>query len=149
VDANCLGAASTAGYWNYVDYVHAHADDMAGTEKTAIKADTTLDKLALDEGARQKLDSASLAACLQKQDVTKIKASIKDGEGDALRIDSTPVLFVNGEKIEGVVAIEDLYRVIDNALIAAGQTPPPAPPTPAATPQPEAQPAANASKPGS
>ena len=147
VDANCLAAGSTTGYWNFVDYVHAHADDIAGTEKTAIKADTTLDKLALDEGGRQKLDQASLAACLQKQDVTKVKASIKDGEGDALRVDSTPMLFVNGEKVEGVVPIEDLYRVIDAALVAAGQTPPP--PPPAATPQPAAQPGANASKPGS
>jgi hypothetical protein len=59
------------------------------------------------------------------------------------------VLFVNGEKIEGVVPIEDLYRVIDDALTAAGQTPPPPPPATAPTPNPEAQPAANASKPGS
>ena len=70
VDANCLAADSTTGYWNFVDYVHAHADDIAGTEKTAIKADTTLDKLALDEGGRQNMNQAALAACLQKQDVS-------------------------------------------------------------------------------
>jgi len=144
VDANCLGATSTAGYWNFIDYVHAHADEIPGPEKTAAKADTTLDKIALDEGTRQHLDQAALAACLQKQDTTKIKSSIQDGESDALRVGATPVLFVNGEKVEGVVPIEELYSIIDTALAAAGQTPPPPPPPAPASP---AAPAA--SKPGS
>jgi hypothetical protein len=48
------------------------------------------------------------------------------------------VLYVNGEKIEGVVSVETLDRIIDQALIAVGQTPPPParPPAPAATPAP-------------
>lgn len=143
VDANCLGAVSTDGYWNFVDYVHAHAADMAGTEKTAVKADVTLDKIALDEGARQKLDSAPLAACIEKQDATKIKASVTEAEADPLRINQTPVLYINGEKVEGVVAIETLYRIIDGALIAAGQTPPAHPAAPTS------QTAPAATKPGS
>ena len=156
VDANCLGAASTTGYWNFIDYVHAHADVMAGSEKTAAKADATLDKLTLDEGARQKVDQAELAACVQKQDESKVKASVAEAEADPLRVDSTPVLFINGEKVEGVVPIETLYRIIDGALVAAGQTPPP-PPPPAAPPpvtptipsMPGAQPAPAAARPGS
>jgi protein-disulfide isomerase len=132
VDVNCLGAASTAGYWNFIDYVHAHADEMAGAEKTAAKADQTLDKLALDEGARQKVDAAELAACVQKQDESRVKASVEEAEAEPLLLHSTPVLFINGEKVEGLVPIEALYRIIDGALIAAGQTPPPA--APAATP---------------
>jgi protein-disulfide isomerase len=135
VDANCLAAGSTAGYWDYIDYVHAHAAEMAGADKTAVTADGTLDKIALDEAVRQKLDQASLAACVQKQDTSKIKASVRDAESDPLRIGSTPVLYVNGEKVEGVVPIETLYRIVDGALIAAGQTPPPAPPPAAPTPQ--------------
>ena len=156
IDANCLGAASTAGYWNFIDYVHAHADEMAGAEKTSVKADATLDKLALDEGAQQKVDAAELAACVQKQDDSRVKASVQEAEADPLRVDSTPVLFINGEKVEGLVPIETIYRMIDGALIAAGKTPPPpvspppAPPTakpaPVASP---AQPAPVAAKPGS
>ena len=162
VDANCLGAASSAGYWNFIDYVHAHADEMAGSEKTAAKADATLDKLALDEGARQKVNQADLAACVQKQDESKVKASVDAAEADPLHVDSTPVLFINGEKVEGVVPIETLYRIIDGALIAAGQTPPPPPPAatpppvapavpsmPAVQPAPATQPAPVAAKPGS
>jgi protein-disulfide isomerase len=139
INANCLGAASTQGYWDFVDYVHAHADEIAGTEKSIAKATQNLDKIATDQGAKQKIDSAALSACIAKQDDTNVKASIKDGMSEALHVDSTPILYVNGEKVEGVVPLETLYRVIDSALIAAGQTPPPA-----AAPQPAAS-----TKPGS
>ena len=131
---------------------------MAGAEKTAAKADATLDKLAIDEGARQKVNPAELAACVQKQDDSRVKASVTEAEAEPLRVDSTPVLFINGEKVEGIVPIEILDRIIDGALIAAGQTPPPPPPvnplpaTPVAQPAPAAQPAQPApvaAKPGS
>jgi len=147
IDANCLGNASTEGYWNFVDYVHAHADEIAGPEKTAAKASVNLDKIALDEGTKQKIDQPTLAACLQKQDDTKIKQSIAAGEAEPLHVDATPALFINGQKIDGMVPLNTLYRVIDSALTAAGQTPPPPPPsTPPATSP--AQPAP-ATKPGS
>ena len=125
VDANCLATASPAAYWNFVDYVHAHSEEVAGPEKTLAKAALTLDKLTLDEGARQQLNQADLAACVQKQDATKIKASVKEAEAEPLHVDSAPVLFINGEKVEGALPIETIYRIIDGALTAAGQTPPP------------------------
>ena len=143
IDANCLASASTEGYWNFVDYVHLHSDEMAGPEKTAAKANQTLDKLTLDEGTRQKVDQPNLVACVLKQDDATVKTSITQAEAD-LRVDSTPILYVNGEKVEGVVPIETLYRIIDRALTAAGQTPPPPPP-----PAPAEKPAPAATKPGS
>jgi hypothetical protein len=48
-----------------------------------------------------------------------------------LGVEATPALFINGERLEGAVPVEYVYRMIDNALIAAGQTPPPAAPAPA------------------
>jgi len=141
VDANCLGAVTTAGYWNFVDYVHLHAAEVAGEEKTVAKADQTLDKIALDEGARQKVDGAELAACVQKQNESKMKAAIQFAESDPLRLNQTPVMFINGEKVEGVVPINTIYRIIDGALIAAGQTPPPPPPVAAQLPVQPATPA--------
>lgn len=140
VDANCLASASTAGYWNFVDYVHAHAAEIAGDEKTVAKANQALDKLVLDEGARQKVDQAQLTSCVQKQDDSKVKASALTALAQPLNVDSTPVLFINGEKVEGVVPIETIFRVIDEALVASGQKPPP--PSPA-------KPAPVATKPGS
>jgi protein-disulfide isomerase len=126
IDANCVGAQSGTGYWNLVDYIHAHAGEIGGDEKTLVKANEMLDSLARDEGKRQKVNQDSLSACLTKQDDTAVKASMKEGE--VLGVDSTPALFINGEKVEGALPLEDVYRMIDSALIASGQTPPPPPP---------------------
>ena len=123
VDANCLATQSAPGYWNLVDYIHAHAGDMGGTEKTLAKANETLDTLTKEEGKRQKVNEATLNLCIEKQDDTAVKASIKTGSD--LGVDATPALFINGERIDGAVPIEYVYRMIDNALVAAGQTPPP------------------------
>jgi protein-disulfide isomerase len=139
VDANCLASASASGYWNFVDYVHAHAADMAGPEKSVDKANLALDKLTLDEGARQKVDQSALIACVLKQDSAVVNQSVLQAEADPLRVDSAPILYINGEKVNGVVPIETIYTIIDRALIAAGQTPPP----------PVAKPAPAAAKPGS
>jgi protein-disulfide isomerase len=131
VDSNCLGAQSVSGYWNLVDYIHAHAGDMGGTEKTLTKANETLDTLTKEEGKRQKVNESALNACVEKQDDTAVKASIKIASD--LGVEATPALFINGERLEGAVPVEFVYRMIDNALVAAGQTPPPpvAPPAPA------------------
>jgi protein-disulfide isomerase len=126
IDTNCVGAQSPTGYWNLVDYIHAHAAEMGGEEKSLAKANDTLDSLTRDEGKRQQLNADALNACIVKQDDTAIKASVKLGE--SLGVDSTPALFVNGEKVEGALPLEYLYHVIDSALIASGQTPPPPPP---------------------
>ena len=123
IDANCLAAQSAPGYWNVVDYIHAHAADMGGTEKTLAKANETLDTLAKEEGKRQKVNETTLNACIEKQDDTAVKASIKAGSD--LGVEATPALYINGERLEGAVPVEYVYRMIDNALIAAGQTPPP------------------------
>jgi protein-disulfide isomerase len=120
------------GYWNLVDYIHAHAADMGGTEKTLAKANETLDTLTKEEGKRQKVNETTLNACIEKQDDTTVKASIKAGSD--LGVEATPALYINGERLEGAVPVEFVYRMIDNALIAAGQTPPP-PVAPAPAPQ--------------
>jgi protein-disulfide isomerase len=134
VDANCLASQSGPGYWSLVDYIHAHAADMGGTEKTLAKANETLDTLTKEEGKRQNVNATTLNACIEKQDDTAVKASIKTATD--LGVDSTPALFINGERLEGAVPMEFVYRMIDKALVASGQTPPPP-----ATPAPQSAPA--------
>ncbi|WP_188759607.1 DsbA family protein [Edaphobacter acidisoli] len=131
VDVNCVGDHSPEGYWNLVDYIHAHAAEMGGQSASLAQANQTLDTLTREEGKRQHIDAATLDACIAKQDTTAILAEVKEGE--ALGVEATPALFINGEKIEGAEPLADVYRMIDSALIAAGQTPPP-PAEPAAAP---------------
>jgi protein-disulfide isomerase len=140
VDVNCLGAQSPNGYWNLVDYIHAHASDIGAdpkdpkADKTLPRADEQLDKLTKEQAQFQKADMPKLEACLTKQDTSAIEASKKIGEG--LNIDSTPTLFINGDKIDGAVPVDFIFTEIDDALRAEGIQPPPpyVAPTPPATP---------------
>jgi protein-disulfide isomerase len=132
IDANCLSSQSGDGYWKLVDYIHAHAAELGGEEKSLAKANAMLDSLTADEGKRQRVDAAALNACIAKQDDTAVKATMKEAE--ALGVDSTPALFINGEKLAGAVPIEFVYRMIDEALRAEGQEPPAAPASTAAPP---------------
>jgi protein-disulfide isomerase len=124
VDANCLADQNAAAYWAYVDYVHSHGSEISGADRDPAKANAALDKIAREQGAKGNANLTTLDACLQKQDNGAVLASMKEAEG--LNIDGTPTLFVNGERISGAEPIDQVWAVIDRALEAEGQKPPPA-----------------------
>jgi protein-disulfide isomerase len=130
VDANCLADQNGTAYWSFVDYVHGHGDEISGPDRDVAKASATLDRLAREQGAREKVDPAKLDACLKKQDNGAVLASMQ--EADHLNIDGTPTLFVNGERISGAQPIDQVWKAIDRALEAEGQKPPVASPAPSA-----------------
>jgi protein-disulfide isomerase len=123
VDANCLAGLDPAAYWHYVDYLHAHGEDISGPDHDAAKSSALLDKLAREQGATAKVNPGLLDSCLTKQDQSVVRASMK--EADGLKIDGTPTLFVNGERIAGAQPIAAVWTAIDRALRAEGITPPP------------------------
>jgi protein-disulfide isomerase len=134
VDVNCLAAQSPTGYWNAVDYIHSHETEIgtpatdpakpnAPKDKSLATANEQLDKLTRQQGEFQKVDMTKLNACIAKQDTTEMEKSRQ--LGTALNVDSTPTLFINGDKIDGAVPIEFIFKVIDDALVAEGKTPPP------------------------
>lgn len=126
VDANCLAAQSGDVYWTYVDYLHGHGEEITGSDHELAKSVAALDRIAGQEATLAKLDETALTACIAKQDQTQILASTKLAED--LGIDGTPAVYVNGEKVNGGAVPEDeLWLVIDRALRAAGEQPPPAP----------------------
>lgn len=123
VDANCIAAQNGTVYWTYVDYLHSHGEEVTGADRNLTKSFAALDRIAREEGTLGKLDAAKLDACIAKQDETQVRASAK--EADALGVDGTPALFVEGEKISGAQPEELVWMVIDRALRAAGEQPPP------------------------
>lgn len=141
LDVNCLAAESPAGYWNLVDYIHAHASEIgadpkdAKAEKTVARATTQLDDLTREQARFQKADEAKVNACIAKNDTSAITASTKLGM--SLGVDSTPSLFINGAKIDGALPLEFIFARVDDALRAKGVTPPP----PYVTPEIKATPA--------
>jgi protein-disulfide isomerase len=136
VDSTCLAALNGDAYWSYVDYLHAHSDEVTGATRDLSKSFDALNRIARQEAALAKFDPDKLAkldACIAKQDEAPVQASLREGE--ALSVDGTPALFVNGERVTGAVPRELLWMSIDRALRAAGIEPPPIPPAP---PQPAA-----------
>jgi protein-disulfide isomerase len=137
IDVNCLADQSGPGYWHLVDTIHAHAGEMGQNlggaadkpgekdepAKTIARADEQLDNLTRTQGATDKVDMTKLNACIAKQDTKSIAASRALGE--SLGIDSTPTLFINGDKIDGALPIQFIFGVIDDALRAENVTPPP------------------------
>jgi protein-disulfide isomerase len=136
VNANCLAAQNGDAYWKYVDYLHSHGQEIngEGQDRDVQKSYAALDRIAKDEGTVAKLDLGKLSACIAKQDETKVKESAK--QADALGIEGTPALFIEGERINGAMPQEQVWMVIDRALRAAGEEPPP-PEKPEPTPAPK------------
>ena len=129
IDTNCLGEQSTPAYWGDVDAIHARAGEI-GTdpkdpkaEKTLARASEQLDAITREQGAAQKVDMTKLNACLVKQDPAQVNAS--RALAQSLNLESTPTLFINGDKIDGAVSLEFLFGVVDQALRVAGVQPPP------------------------
>ncbi|MGD0800377.1 MAG: thioredoxin domain-containing protein [Terracidiphilus sp.] len=134
VDANCLAAQSGDVYWNYVDYLHSHGEEINGEDRNMAKSFDALNRIARQEAAVGKLDTVKLDACLALQDESQMRASIN--EARSLGVDGTPALFVEGERINGAQPQEQVWMVIDRALRAAGVEPPAAPVLAAAPAQP-------------
>jgi protein-disulfide isomerase len=140
VDVNCVAEQSPEGYWALVDEVHAHADDISSTaqkeadnKKALDKANEEVDSMTLQMGKDKHVDQQKLEACVKKQDQNGVRAEIK--LADSFNLESAPVLFINGAKIDGALPAEYLFGQIDEALKAEGVTPPPA--YVPATPQPK------------
>ena len=138
VDADCLAAQDGNVYWLYVDYLHSHSQEVTGPDRNLPKSFAALDRIARQEATVGKLDSTTLDACIGKQDETQVRASLHEAED--LKVESAPALFIDGERVDGAIPEEQLWLVIDRALRAAGEQPPPplAPPAPLAAPAPPA-----------
>jgi protein-disulfide isomerase len=113
VDANCLAAQNSDAYWDFADYIHANQREV-NNEKTPAARLEAVDKLTLLQGQKHNLDVVKLQSCIKAQDESAVKASLKDG--DAVGVDATPELFVNGEKIDGAVPISQVRAALDRAL---------------------------------
>ena len=117
IDANCLGEQNGGAYWDFADYVHANGKTIAG--KSQQEAFNNLDNAAGDQANKYHLDMSKVQACLKKQDDTAVRASM--AEGDKLGVDSTPTLFVNGERLSGVQSDDQMRAIIDRALVESGE----------------------------
>lgn len=113
VDANCLAAQNVDAYWDFADYIHANQHEVSN-EKTPAARLEAIDRLTMLQGQKHSVDTVKLQSCIKAQDDSAVKASMK--EGDAIGVEATPTLFVNGEKIDGAVPPAELRAALDRAL---------------------------------
>ncbi len=112
VDADCLADQNQDAYWDFADYVFANQKQVGG--RAPEEAFLNLDKSALEQGIKHKLNVQKLVACTQKQDESAVRASM--AEGEKMGVDSTPTMFINGERVSGAVPAEDLRGVFNRVL---------------------------------
>jgi len=130
VNANCIADQKRdSAYWEYADYVHANQQTISkndkGDKRPQIEQFNRLDDAAREVATKSGLDAARLNACIKKQDDTAVRASMK--EGDALGVDGTPTIFINGERIGGDTDVQNIRTILNRALVAAGEQPPQTP----------------------
>jgi protein-disulfide isomerase len=120
-DANCLAKLNSASFWEFADYVHANQHDITG-DKDVNKSFASLDKITLDLGKKNGADADALQACIKNQPDAALKSSMS--EADAMGVQATPTMFINGQKLEGAVDADDVKMVLNEQLKAAGVQPP-------------------------
>jgi protein-disulfide isomerase len=133
LDANCLAGLSNDAYWDFADYIHGNQATV-NSEKGRDNQFAALDRITLTEGAKFKVDTTQLQACMKAKKEEAVTASVKEGE--SLGIDGTPTMFVNGRMLNGARSTEELRAAFDNALQQAGVA---APSHPTASVNPPAQ----------
>jgi protein-disulfide isomerase len=130
-NANCLAKESGQGYWEFADYVHANQHAISGNQKDVQNSFNELDHITLDIGKKNGADATRLQACIKAQPDAVMKASV--AEGDSIGVNATPTVFVNGERLEGAVDIEEVKAALNQRLLEAGVQPPPPTAPPQAT----------------
>jgi protein-disulfide isomerase len=127
-DANCLAKESGPAYWQLADYLHANQRSIGGSQQNPQAAFDEVDRVTLDFGQKNGADMTRLQACVKAQSDVQLKASM--AEGDALNVSATPTAFINGERLEGALDVEEVRAALNRQLLAVGVQPPPPPPAP-------------------
>lgn len=118
IDANCLNQQKQDAYWAFADAIHSNARSISQAKVPEQAAQ--VDQLALEEGRKSGLNAYALEACVKAQKDDAVKASM--AEAETLKVEATPTLFINGQKLDGAVPSQELKAIINRALVDAGQT---------------------------
>jgi len=113
VDSQCLAAQKGEAYWDFVDALHANGKQIAAVSG-AENQQKAVDNLAKELGAKHAVDAAKLEACIAQQPKEALHAS--QAEAEKLKIEGTPAVFINGERLDGAVPADALRQMLDSAL---------------------------------
>jgi protein-disulfide isomerase len=119
IDSECLARQNADSYWDFADYVHANGREIQGNHRPLSEQRAQVDQIALEMGKKHGVNAPTLESCVKAQSKTELQAS--EAEGEALGVEATPAVFVNGMKMDGAVPENDFRAVLDKALKEAGE----------------------------
>jgi protein-disulfide isomerase len=119
LDSGCLARQSSAAYWEFADYVHANPQQIKGDQRALQGQLAEVDRITMDIGKRNATDAMALKLCVDNQ-ATKSDLSASEKEAAEVGVEATPVVFIDGMKLDGAVPEEELRLVLDKELKSLG-----------------------------
>lgn len=103
IAGRCVFRQNPTAFWDYHDWVFENQGQI-GAE--------SLKRMVLDFAQSKNLDALQLSQCLDTR-ATEAEINRNVAEAQALGINSTPTLFINGRRLQGQLAWPDLRALID------------------------------------
>jgi protein-disulfide isomerase len=107
VMGRCIYTQNNASFWEYHDWIFAHQSE--------ITPENLKDKVLAYAKTDPNLDTAKLAACaVAPEPRTEVDRS--EAIGNALKLTATPTFFINGRRMVGTIALDDLKMVVTHEI---------------------------------
>src|SRR5262245_29414558 len=106
IAGRCVFKQNPAAFWDYHDWIYEHQGE--------ITKENFRDKV-MEFAKGKEIDALQLGRCLDTR-TTEAEVDKSIGEAKALRVTSTPTLFINGRRLAAQVAWPDLRQIIDQEI---------------------------------
>jgi protein-disulfide isomerase len=104
VASRCVYRQNADAFWAYHDWIFDKQND--------ITPDNVKDKIQEWAKGEKGIDAAKLGACLENKE-TDAEVAKDMADGRAVKVDSTPTLFINGRRVASSVDWPTLHSIID------------------------------------
>ena len=107
VMGRCIYTQNNSSFWAYHDWIFEH--------QAEITASNLHDKALEYAKGDKNLDMARLNTCILSPE-PRNEVARSEKIGDALKLNATPTIFINGRRMVGAVALEDLKAVVAHEI---------------------------------
>ncbi len=104
IASKCVAKQNADAFWTYHDWIFAH--------QAEITPENLKDKVLAWAKDANGIDGMQLGRCMETK-ATEAEVAADEAEGQALEINSTPTLFVNGRRIATTIEWNNLKGIID------------------------------------
>jgi protein-disulfide isomerase len=103
IAGRCIFRQSASGFWDYHDWIFGNQTDITPEN---------LQNKVLEFAKTKSLDTDAIGACITSK-ATESEVNQTVAMGQALEVNQTPTIFVNGRRLTGTLPWEQLKMVID------------------------------------